>query len=68
MEIYITGNDELECITRDVSQLEPANPTFRKWRTENTIIKGWMINSMDPSLIMIGKISSDTPWLNMYEI
>ncbi|XP_059659238.1 uncharacterized protein LOC132306059 [Cornus florida] len=24
---------------------------FRKWRTENAVVKGWLINSMDPKLI-----------------
>ncbi|KAF8377230.1 hypothetical protein HHK36_030604 [Tetracentron sinense] len=24
---------------------------FRKWRTENSIVKGWLINSMEPRLI-----------------
>ena len=27
------------------------DPTFRKWRIENAIIKGWLINSIDSSLI-----------------
>ena len=33
------------------SQLEPTNPAFRKWRTENTVVKGWLINLMESSLI-----------------
>ncbi|XP_015577393.1 uncharacterized protein LOC107261597 [Ricinus communis] len=37
--------------TGDYSQPDPTNPAFRKWQTENDVVKGWLINSMDPSLI-----------------
>lgn len=32
----------------DLPQLEPIDPTFRKWRIENACVKRWLI---DPSLI-----------------
>jgi hypothetical protein len=28
-----------------------TDPCFQKWRTKNAIVKGWLINSMDTSLI-----------------
>lgn len=28
-----------------------TNPNLRRWRTENAVVKGWLINSMDPKLI-----------------
>ena len=49
--MYISGKDKLGYINGDFLQPEPTDPTFRRWRIENAIVKGWLINSMDPSLI-----------------
>lgn len=49
--MYISGKDKLGFINSDCPLLPPADPFFRKWRTDNTIIKGWLINSLDPTLI-----------------
>lgn len=51
VEMYIAGKDKLGYINGDLPQPSPTDPTFRKWRTDNAIVKGWVINSMDPSLI-----------------
>ena len=51
VEIYIFGKDKLGCINGDFSQPLETYPTFRKWRIENAVVKGWLINSMDPKLI-----------------
>ena len=49
--MFISGKDKLEYINGDFSQLEPNAPSFRRWRTENSIVKGWLIGSMNPSLV-----------------
>lgn len=51
VEMYISGKDKLGYINGDIPQPGPADPTFRRWRTENAIVKGWLINSMDPNLV-----------------
>ncbi|KAH7861892.1 hypothetical protein Vadar_032267 [Vaccinium darrowii] len=51
VEMYISGKDKLGYINGDLPQPSQTDLTFRKWRTENAIVKGWLINSMDPSLI-----------------
>ena len=51
VEMYISGKDKLGYINGDFLQPEPTDPTFRRWQTENAIVKGWLINSMDPALI-----------------
>ncbi|KAL6337829.1 hypothetical protein AAG906_002294 [Vitis piasezkii] len=51
VEMYISGKDKLGYINGDFLQPEPTDSTFRRWRTENAIVKGWLINSMDPTLI-----------------
>ncbi|KAK2991229.1 hypothetical protein RJ640_018312 [Escallonia rubra] len=51
VEMYISGKDKLGYINVDILQPQVTDPNFRKWRTENAVVKGWLINSMDPSLI-----------------
>jgi hypothetical protein len=51
IEMYISGKDKLGFITVDFPQPPMTNPSFRKWRTDNLIVKGWLINTMDPTLI-----------------
>ncbi|XP_045787537.1 uncharacterized protein LOC123882926 [Trifolium pratense] len=51
VEMYISGKDKLGYINGDLPQPLLTDPGFRKWRTENAIVKGWLINSMDTSLI-----------------
>jgi hypothetical protein len=50
VEMYIIGKDKLGYINGDFSQLPPTDPSFRKWRTENAIVKSWLITFMDPFL------------------
>uniref|UniRef100_A0A2N9I8R7 Integrase catalytic domain-containing protein n=1 Tax=Fagus sylvatica TaxID=28930 RepID=A0A2N9I8R7_FAGSY len=51
VEMYISGKDKLGYINGDFPQLPETDPSFRRWRTKNAILKGWLINSMDSSLI-----------------
>ena len=48
---YISGKDKLGYINGDLPQPSQTNPTFQKWHIDNAIVKGWLINSMDVSLI-----------------
>jgi hypothetical protein len=38
-------------INGDIVQPPHTDPSFRKWRIDKTIVKGWLISSLDPSLI-----------------
>ncbi|KAJ8638947.1 hypothetical protein MRB53_015641 [Persea americana] len=49
--MYISRKDKLGYITGDSPQPLEIDPFFRKWRIENAIVQGWLINSMEPSLI-----------------
>ena len=51
VEMYISGKDKLGYINGDLPQPSQTDPTFRRWRTDNAIVKGWIINSMGSSLI-----------------
>ena len=50
VEMFISGKDKLGYINGDFPQPEPAAP-FRRWRTKNFVVKGWLIGSMNPSLV-----------------
>ena len=39
-------------INGDYPQPLETDLSFRRWRTENAMVKGWLINSMDHSLVM----------------
>ncbi|GAV80587.1 UBN2_3 domain-containing protein [Cephalotus follicularis] len=49
--MYISGKDKLGYINGDLPPPSPTDPGFRKWKTEDSTIRGWLINSLDPSLI-----------------
>ncbi|RVW48565.1 hypothetical protein CK203_088438 [Vitis vinifera] len=51
VEMYISGKDKLGYINGDLPQPLQTDPAFKKWRTENAMVKGWLINSMDPKLV-----------------
>ncbi|KAL6325478.1 hypothetical protein AAG906_023323 [Vitis piasezkii] len=51
VEMYVAGKDKLGYINGDLPQPLTTDPSFRRWRTENATVKGWLIGSMDPSLI-----------------
>ena len=51
VEMYISGKEKLGYINDDCPPPPQAYPSFRKWRIDNVIVKGWLINSMDPTLI-----------------
>ena len=51
VEMYISGKDKLRYINGEFPQPQEIDPGYIKWRTENAVVKGWLINSMDPSLI-----------------
>ena len=51
VEMYISGKDKLGYINGDLPQPHETDLSFKKWRTENAVVKGWLINSMDTRLI-----------------
>ena len=51
VEMYVASKDKLGYINGDLPQPSTTDPSFCRWRTENATVKGWLIGSMDPSLI-----------------
>jgi len=51
VEMNISAKDKLGYINGDFPQPSEIDPTFCKWCTENSVVKRWLINSMDQSLV-----------------
>lgn len=51
VKIYISGNDKLGYINGELPLSSPTILSFCKWHIDNTTIKDWLINSIDPMLI-----------------
>ncbi|XP_070660512.1 uncharacterized protein [Malus domestica] len=49
--MFVVGKDKLGYLFGSNPQPPIDDPAFTKWRTENAIMKGWLINSMEPNLI-----------------
>ncbi|WVZ03529.1 hypothetical protein V8G54_024335 [Vigna mungo] len=50
-EMYISCKDKLGYIDGSFPPPSETDSAFGKWRTENAIVKGWLINSMDSALV-----------------
>ncbi|KAM1737749.1 hypothetical protein ACFX12_015928 [Malus domestica] len=51
VEMFVVGKDKLGYLFGSNPQPPIDDLTFTKWRMENAIVKGWLINSMEPNLI-----------------
>ena len=49
VEMYIAGRDKLGYLNGELTLPASTDPSFQKWRIENAIVKGWLINSLDIS-------------------
>ncbi|XP_070672403.1 uncharacterized protein [Malus domestica] len=49
--MFVAGKDKLSYLFGSDPQPRIDDSTFTKWCTENAIVKGWLINSMEPNLI-----------------
>ncbi|KAG6650061.1 hypothetical protein CIPAW_06G017400 [Carya illinoinensis] len=52
VEMYISRKDKLGYINEDYHPSPETDPSFCKWHTENAMVKIWLINSMDYSLVV----------------
>ncbi|KAM2375497.1 hypothetical protein ACFXTH_044250 [Malus domestica] len=51
VEMFVAGKDKLSYLFGSNPQPPIDDPAFTKWHTKNTIMKGWLINFMEPNLI-----------------
>ena len=46
VHMYIGGKDKDGYLTREIIQPKSDDPRFRTWKTENNMVKSWLINPM----------------------
>jgi Retrotransposon gag protein len=50
MRMYVKGRDKMRHITGNPSPPLPSDPLFQRRDIDDSIVKGWLINSLDPKL------------------
>lgn len=50
VRMYVKGRDKMKHITDNPPPPSPIDPLFQRWDIDDTIVKGWLINSLDPRL------------------
>lgn len=50
MKLVIDGNGKLGHITGEVKKLAVKDPSRQTWRSENSMVIVWLINSTDPQM------------------
>lgn len=53
VKLALDGRGRLGYLTGDIAQPGKTDPSFKKWKSENSLIMSWLINSMEPT---IGKL------------
>ena len=51
VEMFVLSKDNLGHLNRKLPQPSADDPTYHKWKINDSIMKGWIINSLTPNLI-----------------
>lgn len=61
VKVYVKGRDKTRYITGDPLPPLPSDPTYQKWSIEDSVVKGWLLNSLETKL-MVNYIHYETAW------
>ena len=50
VKLAIDGRGKLGYLTGEVSEPNPSDPSYRVWRSENSLVTAWLLNSMKSPL------------------
>jgi response regulator RpfG family c-di-GMP phosphodiesterase len=50
VELYVKGRERMRHITGNLTPPLPTDPEFRRWEIDDAVVKGWLINSLEPRL------------------
>ncbi|XP_078154779.1 uncharacterized protein LOC144550675 [Carex rostrata] len=50
VRLYVKGRDKMKHITGNPSPPLPTDPLFQRWDMDDAVVKGWLINSLEPKL------------------
>lgn len=48
--IHVQGRDKEDYLTGEAKKPPKDDPKFRKWKTENALVIGWLLGSMTPEI------------------
>ncbi|KAB5525212.1 hypothetical protein DKX38_022961 [Salix brachista] len=51
IELHAAGLNKLGYLTGKDSRVEEGNPGYSKWCTEDAVVRGWLLKTMEPHLI-----------------
>jgi GAG-pre-integrase domain/gag-polypeptide of LTR copia-type len=50
MEMYVNGRERMRHLTGNPTPPSMSDPEFHKWEVDDVVVKGWLINSLEPRL------------------
>ena len=50
VKLGIDGRGKLSHLIGEVKELEKSNPSWKIWRSKNSLVIAWLINSMEPAI------------------
>ncbi|KZV26926.1 hypothetical protein F511_41261 [Dorcoceras hygrometricum] len=50
IKLIIEGRGRLGYLTGDTREPEKGDPKWSSWKSENSMVMAWLINSMEPSI------------------
>nr|XP_028959426.1 uncharacterized protein LOC114825186 [Malus domestica] len=57
LEMHIAGRGKKGFVTGSIKEPKEDSAEYEAWETGNAIVKGWLINSMDPTIMGFSSIS-----------
>jgi hypothetical protein len=51
-EMYVKGRDKLKHIKGEVNTPKPGDPLHQKWDIDDSVVKGWLLNSLHEKLFV----------------
>lgn len=46
LPLFIRGKDKEDYLAGEIEIPSPGDPRYRKWKTKNALVMGWLLNSM----------------------
>jgi hypothetical protein len=50
VEMYVKGRERMKHLTGVSTPPLETDPGFHKWEVDDVVVKGWLINSLEPRL------------------
>jgi transposase InsO family protein len=51
VEVHLKSRDKIGYVNGEKPQPNPTDPGYDRWQIEDSTVKGWLLNSLDPGLL-----------------